>query len=574
MAHQVRDTSGFAPASHQSLALCLGTLGGSLLLWPIAVWGFPSPFRFIIAWAAVALGIWILSRARRHWRLHDMEEDLSDGDGFDPGHIAEAIEVAHSQLPPEVLANEQYQRLRDVVENPHTAPGSQRRPWGVVAAATVEDGQLVSYTITTGKGGLTNKKVQTERGQQLKNLLARGDDSWWEVDFDSGKDMVRGTLVKSSLPDVVAPPSVNPPKTVEEAIAAYSNLRWRFGIDSFGNEITARLAKLAHIALIAETGGGKSVLAASLLEMLRPYASCWIFDGKGSDHPATLVDLAGISWISKNPAEHIVGMRWIWDEMNERYVEANARKARGQAAEAFSFPPIFVLIDELPSLRGLVAKADPEDKGALFDFYVNDLLQKGRQARIHLCLISQSLRVDAVPGWWQENLKQIIFLGPVSSRSLISDAIPESVRKEVTDITSRIPDERKGRGVYISREDSKVKPILFQSYWAYAPGTTALSMAPTPEIRQNWEAAKAAGRNLPRFYDRIGIKVEGPEWRDAPMAELAETPTAVISDENGTIPGMEIYDPLSDKFLGKAAMASARQRARGRGSVAAGRRAP
>lgn len=43
-------------------------------------------------------------------------------------------------------------------------------------------------------------------------------------------------------------------------------------------EITARLAKLAHIALIAETGGGKSVLAASLLEMLRPYASCLIFD--------------------------------------------------------------------------------------------------------------------------------------------------------------------------------------------------------------------------------------------------------------------------------------------------------
>lgn len=37
------------------------------------------------------------------------------------------------------------------------------------------------------------------------------------------------------------------------------------------------------------------------------------------------------------------------------------------------------------------------------------------------------------------------------------------------------------------------------------------------------------------------------------MAELAETPTVVISDGNGTIPGMEIYDPLSESnFLGKA----------------------
>lgn len=485
---------------------------------------------------------------------------------------AAVVEEAHSHLPPEVLRNPQYIRLRETVEAPNTVMGSQKKPWGVVSSAEVVDDELRKYVITAARNILLSKKAQTERSQSLKNLLPTDEDSRWEVVVDAPHDTITGTLIRITLPTAVAPPPVGAPRTVEEAIAAYPGLKWRFGVDSSGNEINAPLETQPHIALIATTGGGKSVLASCLLEQLRPYSSCWIFDGKGSDYPSTLVDLAGISWISKTPHEHIVGVRWLWDEMNERYEEVERRKSQGRAKEAFDFPTIFVLIDELPSLRGRMSKVDPKDKGDLFDFYVNDLLQKGRQARIHLCLISQSLRVDAVPGWWQENLKQIIFLGPVTGRSMISDAVPESVRAEVADVTSRIPETARGRGVYITTENNKVVPIPFQSYWAYSPGTTALEMAPTPEIRRQWEVARDVAHNLPRFYDRVGIMVEGPEWRDAEMSKLAETPTVVVADERGPIPGMEKYDPLSPAFLGAAPLEAAKERARGRGSVSSVRR--
>ena len=72
-----------------------------------------------------------------------------------------------------------------------------------------------------------------------------------------------------------------------------------------------------------------------------------------------------------------------------------------------------------------------------------------------------------------------------------------------------------------------------------------------------------------RFYDRVGIEVDGPEWREATVAEIADTPTVIVADENGLIPGMAIYDPLSDQFLGATTPNRGRKRARGRGSVGA-----
>lgn len=506
-----------------------------------------------LSWASTVAELWHGDVTERYQILGRLRDD----DWW--SRLAESAGIADSQTGTESL-----QGRYGAVERKVTTVSIP----SIQAVEVNQDGLEITVAHRAGdaaakwaKGLDALRSGFSAQGMESRNLRV--------ADGDGGSIILAFNDAPASFPPAIAPPPQVAPATVAEAIKAYPTLRWSFGVDARGNEISARLEKSPHIALVAETGGGKSVMAATLLESLRPFASCWIFDGKGSDHPKTLGELAGISWISKTAPEHIVGMRWLWDEMNERYLEADARKARGQAATAFAFPPIFVLIDELPSLRGQMAKADTKDRGELFDFYVNDLLQKGRQARIHLCLVSQSLRVDAVPGWWQENLSQIVFLGPVSSRSMMSDAIPESVREQVAAMSARIPADAKGRGIYLSRGEGGTKPVLFQSYWGYAPGTTSLDMAPTTDVRASWEVSKRSAESLPRLYDRVGIKVDGPEWRDRPMSELAETPTVVVADERGVIARTEQYDPLGNQFLGAVPIAANPNRARGRGAVSA-----
>lgn len=383
-----------------------------------------------------------------------------------------------------------------------------------------------------------------------------------------GSILLKFNDAPSAFPKAVASDPVDAPRTVEEAIAAYPQLRWEFGVDARGNAIGASIRDSPHIALIAQTGWGKSVTSASLIERLRPFGAWWLFDGKGSDHPVQLAEQPGISWISKTTPEHVVGMRWLWDEMNERYLEADARKAAGRAAEAFAFPPIFVLIDETPSLRGGI---ESHDKNGLdtFDFWVQDLLQKGRQARIHVIVISQSLYVDSVPSTWQMNITRVLFLGPVSGRSLMSDTVPESARARVQEMTARIPESAKGRGVFLDKAHGEVRPIQIQTYFDFAPGSVDMSMAPTPEVAAKWALQKGSLEGRPFLFDRIGIQVEDAEWRRLSVEELAELPTVVVADDGGAIEGMERYDPLRRDFAGRVQIAANPNRARGRGSVKA-----
>jgi S-DNA-T family DNA segregation ATPase FtsK/SpoIIIE len=423
--------------------------------------------------------------------------------------------------------------------------------------------KLTGYQIRATKSGY----FAQQRNQTLtRNKLTKGVDGDWSVSFDVASDIAKA-IQKLPFPPAVSPPPFKPALTAQEAIDRYSNAYWEFGVDVHGNRIRAKMSKNAHVALIATTGGGKSVLARTLIEQLRPYCGCLILDGKGSDYPKQLGQLPNVISLAKNPAEFVVSIRWVWEEMNERYIEADRRKAAGMASTAFAFPPLFVLIDELTSLRGQVTNADSKDGCKTFDAYVNDLLVKGREARIHLCLINQTLYATSFPGAWQSNLSQVIFLGRVGSRSLMSDTIPEEQRPEIAAMAQGIPDTAKGRGVFLMKEGGETEPVEFLAYYGWSEGTTAVEDAPTPEVRAAWESAARDSEDTVALYDRIGFKVDGPDWRKLPMEELVKVPTVVVTDENGLIPGMEKYDPLSNDFLGNA-KAPIGDRARGRGSVA------
>ncbi|MBN7483936.1 cell division protein FtsK, partial [Mycobacteroides abscessus subsp. massiliense] len=354
-------------------------------------------------------------------------------------------------------------------------------------------------------------------------------------------------------------------RSVAEAVKSYENLYWEFGIDARGNVLRSKCKDSPHVALIAQTGWGKSVLSATIVEQMRVGgAEVMLFDGKGTDHPRALGRQHGVIWLSKESAEHVVGMTWLHDEMTERYRQVDADNDGPDSVKSFDFPPIIALVDELPSLRRAVAKLDAKDKGRAFDSMLVDLLQKGRQARIHILLISTTLLVDAVPSDMQNNVTRTIFLGPVDSRSLMSDDIPQSAKDRIVSLSSRIPESAKGRGVFMSRTPKGTNVIQFQSFYGYSPGNTALDAAPTPEVREAWTEAKEASESLPSLYDRIGVEVSGSEWRSAPMAELMDTPTVVVADERGPIEGREVYDPLSPEFLGRVHSGGTRTRARGR----------
>lgn len=382
--------------------------------------------------------------------------------------------------------------------------------------------------------------------------------------------------VPIAFPRAVASTVVPFPKTEQAAIAAYPSLHWRFGVDARGNERSASVKDNPHVAIIAKTGWGKSILSASILENLRPYGSWMIFDGKGADHSIKLAEEPGVTWISKKPAEHLLGMKWLWEEMHERIEVANDAKSGGaNAAAAFNFPPIFGLLDEIPSMRTRIAELLGADALAKFDRYVEDILQLGRQARIHLVLISQSLYVGSFPTDWQKNVSRIVFLGPVAARSMVSDEFPKEAAEAVERISSRIPDSAKGRAVYLAKSEDGVHPVPIQTYFDWAPGSTAMEMAPTDEVAAAWEAQRANLDGRPLLFDRIGLEVEDAEWAKLPLEELLDVPTVIVADEHGAIEGMEKYDLLSPAFVGKAAAAQLNpNRARGRGSGSAGKTIP
>ncbi|ANO21771.1 cell division protein FtsK [Mycobacteroides abscessus] len=472
--------------------------------------------------------------------------------------LLEAAGVTTTETRVEAVQGEYatYERKASVVDVP-----------SLVAAEVDESGLVLRFAHRTGdsadkwiKGLPALRSGFSASGVKAENLRV--------LDGPEGSIELRFEDAEGSFPAAVAPPVPSVVRSVAEAVKNYKDLHWEFGVDARGNMLRSRVADSPHVALIAQTGWGKSVLSATIVEQMRVGgAEVMLFDGKGTDHPRALGRQPGVIWLSKESAEHVVGMMWLHDEMTERYRAVDADNDGPDSVKSFDFPPIIALVDELPSLRRAVAKLDTKDKGRAFDSMLVDLLQKGRQARIHILLISTTLLVDAVPSDMQNNITRTIFLGPVDSRSLMDDSIPQSARERIVSLSSRIPESAKGRGVFMSRTPKGTNVIQFQSFYGYSPGNTSLDAAPTPEVREAWAQAREASESLPSLYDRIGIEVSGPEWRSAPMAELMDTPTVVVADEHGPIEGREVYDPLSPEFLGRVHSGGTRTRARGRGAV-------
>jgi hypothetical protein len=194
-------------------------------------------------------------------------------------------------------------------------------------------------------------------------------------------------------------------------------------------------------------------------------------------------------------------------------------------------------------------------KGDSEEFFVNEIdeiLKLAREVNIVLVISSQDIRVENIDGAWQENFKLVISLGQPSTRTLMSDCWGDDESKErVKRIGSRIT--APGRGVIVQKsEDGKSMVTEFQSFMGYSPGAMDMSTAPTDEVREKWQAAAAIAAEMPRLYPRLGIDVDGPEWRNEDAKTIAHTAKVVALDgKDGPISIRVKFDVASPDWVGK-----------------------
>jgi hypothetical protein len=368
----------------------------------------------------------------------------------------------------------------------------------------------------------------------------------------------------AEFPKVIAPePIDNPLLSVDAAMDARPSARWMIGVDARGRVISPRInASFPHALVVSGTGGGKSVFCRTLIESLRVGTSShdggaqsWqllIGDGKGTDY-RSLANQPGVLMVSSEPAQHVVLVHRAWAEMMSRYKTAEERKAQGvNPNEVFRFPPLLLLLDEFAIMRSGVGKLG-KDSDEFFASEIDDLLRLGREASVVVVVSSQDIRVDSIDGKWQENLRLVVSLGQPSKRTLMSDAFgDEDTKRDVERIGSRIV--APGRGVIVQRNESGESTVTqFQSFMGWSPGSVDMASAPTSEVRELWQRAEQVSQRAPRLYPRLGIQVDGPEWRNDDAEHIAATvKTVVLDGKNGALPDRITADPTRPEWLGRA----------------------
>lgn len=396
------------------------------------------------------------------------------------------------------------------------------------------------------------------------------------------KDGVNGELIldfddaPASFPLAVSPTAPHTtPSTVAEAIERYDRTRWMLGVDARGAVVSYPIAAQPHVLVTGGTGGGKSVWARSVIEMLRTgYRDteanngkgldcgggwlAFISDGKGSDFSA-LADQPGIAMVvpGTDPAQVMAMVRRVRQEVERRFEQAGERKRQGHPNPFAGMQPWLMLLDEW----GTTSIAIKRDFGKTSEQFLTDIdtiLRLGRECRVHCVLASQTIRKTGdgmVPGSWQENLGLTVSLGAPSDITLQSDAFTPGTRDRAAFIGSRLKGKR-GRGLTVDRENDTV--VEFQSYYVWSRGTTSLSpdapgnvRAPNADVRRSWEQWEPICESLPWLAPRVGIQVEDGTWRED-AEDVYSSRLVPLTDRHGNPrPGAELSDPTSPKWLGK-----------------------
>lgn len=342
-----------------------------------------------------------------------------------------------------------------------------------------------------------------------------------------------------------------------DALDPYPSTRVPLGVDELGEVVWWEPKIQAHLLTVGSTGGGKSValrglISAVLAASTADPASAWsvlLADGKGSDYSA-LAGVPGVRAVSAEVPLHVWLVATARKELDRRRAQAARDKARGIADPYAQFPPLLVLLDEWADVSAQIASRYGKKSLEAVQSDIASILRVGREARIHLVLATQELRVEAVPGSWQENLKTVVSLGRPSQQTLRVAFPGDELREAAGEIAAQIPQSAKGRAMVVDADSGAAR--AFQSFWQYSPGTTDLADAPDSTIREAWAATAQVLGTRPRTAPRVAPEVPGPEFRDLDVDGLRDMAPVLLDLPTGPDPDAARFDPASPGWLGAA----------------------
>ncbi|KMV17594.1 cell division protein FtsK [Mycolicibacterium conceptionense] len=519
MVHAERDTSGFARASHQSQALCLGCLGAAGLLAPVATYGFDSPLRIGFGWAAAVTGAFAFWKAREHWQLHGndraaevplgVSEAAHQAGDVEPGMPADLYE--QGRLHPQV------RRLLDIA-------ATQFRDKLVLDPSSVEfddDGKggrkLVAWQFHCAETGfLTTKGIQGA----LQSKFRRGLGGVWSFEFDELTDTF-GATQKSAIPKLVFPPDWPVVANAEEARNKYVGWEFMLGVSAQG-DVGVCPQKMPHIMCIGESGSGKSVSVRSWLEQFR--AAGWqliLADGKGADYAGYFapdpndhgLPVPGTVAVGLGPAPkgmgYIAAIVLAFQIMQERQNGSMAAKI-ADPANWNNFPPVLLVMDEIKAMREKWGSTLPKADQEAVESMVTQILALGRELRVHVLLVSQDARATSIPNTWKSNVPMSICLGRPQELTLKYGFV-DKVRPMVQQITDSMDPKIKGRCVVASVDEKTgaSTAIEYQGYLGYSPGESWDNVNLPPAASEHWPSFKKnVSDKVPRMYTRQWFRIE------------------------------------------------------------------
>lgn len=170
------------------------------------------------------------------------------------------------------------------------------------------------------------------------------------------------------------------------------------------------IAKTPHMLIVGGTGGGKTYFIFTLIQgLLRMKADLILLDPKQSD-------LADLEKILPNVAYKQTGiemqLRMFYEGMEKRYEEMRSlpNYIGGKDFTYYGLKPVVVIFDEFVAFVDTLNSKEKEK----VNFYLNQVILKGRQAGYFIVLATQRPDAQYLSGAMRDQLNARVVLGKMS----------------------------------------------------------------------------------------------------------------------------------------------------------------